>query len=115
VNWYSLQVDWEVVGFPCQDLRASIRDFADTAALVDQLDLVISVDTAIVHLAGMMGKATFVLLPAVPDFRWLLDRTDTPWYPTAHLFRQQHAGDWPSVIERVRRVVADIVTTGPTP
>lgn len=111
VKWYSLQVEWEVTGFQCYDLRKLITDFQDTAALIEQLDLVVTVDTAIAHLAGAMGKAVFVLLPAVPDFRWMLGSTTTPWYPTAHLFRQEHAGDWPGVLERVRQVLVEITTT----
>jgi len=79
-----------------------LGDFADTAAVVSMLDLVVSVDTALVHLAGAIGKPVFVLLPFSPDFRWLLDREDSPWYPTARLFRQPRIGDWESVLERVR-------------
>ncbi len=75
--------------------------FADTAAIIANLDLVISVDTSVAHLAGALAKPVWVLLPFVPDFRWLLDREDSPWYPTARLFRQQAAGDWAGVIGRV--------------
>ncbi|WP_019500120.1 tetratricopeptide repeat protein [Pseudanabaena sp. PCC 6802] len=78
-----------------------IRDFADTAALANQLDLVISVDTAIVHLVGAMGKPVWTLLPFAPDWRWFLDREDTPWYPTMRLFRQTERGDWDGVMRRV--------------
>jgi ADP-heptose:LPS heptosyltransferase len=85
------------------DLTGQITDFADTAALIANLDLVISVDTAVAHLAGAMGKAAWTLLPFVPDFRWLLDRPDTPWYPKMRLIRQTAPGDWSSVIDRVRR------------
>lgn len=79
------------------DLRHQIQDFADTAAAIAQLDLVISVDTAVAHLAGALGKPVWTLLPKVPDWRWMLDRTDTPWYPTMRLFRQATAGDWDTV------------------
>jgi tetratricopeptide (TPR) repeat protein len=76
-------------------------DFADTAAVVAQLDLVISVDTSVAHLAAALGKPTWVLLAFAPDWRWLLDREDSPWYPTVRLFRQPARGDWASVIRRV--------------
>ncbi|MES2013089.1 MAG: tetratricopeptide repeat-containing glycosyltransferase family protein [Pseudomonadota bacterium] len=78
-----------------------LNDFSDTAALVDAMDLVISVDTSVAHLAGAMGKKLWILLPFIPDFRWMLDRKDSPWYPTATLFRQQEMGDWSSVISDV--------------
>jgi Flp pilus assembly protein TadD len=81
---------------------SDLEDFADTAAVISQLDLVISVDTAVAHLAGAMAKPVWILLPFAPDFRWLLGREDSPWYPTARLFRQPRMGDWASVIARVR-------------
>jgi hypothetical protein len=80
-----------------------LRDFSDTAALVDLVDLVITVDTSLAHLAGAMGKPVWVLLPFYPDWRWLLGRTDSPWYPTARLFRQPRHGDWESVFGEVGR------------
>jgi tetratricopeptide (TPR) repeat protein len=83
-----------------------LKDFADTAALISQLDLVISVDTAVAHLAGAMAKPVWILLPFNPDFRWLLGRDDSPWYPTARLFRQSALDDWSSVIARVRDALA---------
>lgn len=78
-----------------------LRDFAETAALCDLMDLVISVDTSVAHLAGALGKPTWVLLPYVPDWRWLLDREDSPWYPSVRLFRQERAGYWDPVLEKV--------------
>jgi len=83
------------------DLAGELDDFADTAAAMVNLDLVISVDTAVAHLAGAIGKPVWILLPFSPDWRWLLDRRDSPWYPTARLFRQPHIGDWTSVIAEV--------------
>jgi ADP-heptose:LPS heptosyltransferase len=79
-----------------------LTDFADTAALISLLDLVVAVDTSVVHLAGAIGRPFWLLVPFAPDFRWLLDREDSPWYPTARLFRQPRINDWESVLERVR-------------
>lgn len=87
--------------FPMSDWSELLKDFADTAALIANLDLIISVDTAVAHLAGAMGKPVWLLLPFPPDWRWMLDRTDSPWYPTVKLFRQQKPGDWDTVIRRV--------------
>jgi len=82
-------------------LGDKLTDFADTAALMAQLDLIISSDTSVVHLAGALGKPVWILLEHTPDWRWLLDRADCPWYPSARLFRQAKAGDWDSVILEV--------------
>ncbi len=84
------------------DLRPQLRDFADTAAVLADLDLVISVDTAVAHLAGAMARPVWIMLPFAPAWRWLLGREDSPWYPTARLFRQDRPGDWSDVIARVR-------------
>lgn len=78
-----------------------VTDFSDTAALIENLDLVISADTAVAHLAGAMGKPVWTLLPYAPDWRWLLDRSDSPWYPTMKLFRQSKPMDWADVIRRI--------------
>ena len=83
------------------DLSGYLNDFADTAAALANLDLLITVDTAVAHLAGALGKPVWILLTRNPDWRWLLDRDDSPWYPTARLFRQDVAGDWPSMVNRV--------------
>jgi hypothetical protein len=83
-------------------LGQEFADFADTAAVIAMLDLVISVDTSVAHLAGAMAKAVGVLIPFSPDFRWMLDRTDSPWYPTMRLFRQSAIGDWDGPLERLR-------------
>ena len=84
------------------DAAPELESFADTAALIQQLDLVISVDTSVAHLAGALGKPVWILLPYVPDYRWLLDRDDTPWYPTARLYRQTARRDYAEVIDRMR-------------
>ena len=84
-----------------RSFAAAQTDFAQTAALVAQLDLVICVDTSMAHLAGAMGKPVWLLLPYAPDWRWMLEREDSPWYPTMRLFRQQRAGDWDGVLARV--------------
>jgi hypothetical protein len=85
---------------------SELREFADTAGLIDNVDLVISVDTSVAHLAGAMSKPLWVLLPFSPDFRWLLEREDSPWYPTARLFRQPAIGDWESVMARLEKELA---------
>jgi tetratricopeptide (TPR) repeat protein len=87
-------------------LDEELADFADTAAVIGALDLVIAVDTAVAHLAGAMGKPLWLLLPAIGDWRWLKERTDSPWYPTARLFRQPRIGDWASVITRIAQELA---------
>jgi len=84
------------------DLTPAISDMADTAALIEQLDLVICVDTAVAHLAGALARPAWVLLPFAPDWRWLREREDSPWYPTLRLFRQPKLRDWTSVVEKVR-------------
>jgi hypothetical protein len=81
------------------DLSTHLESFTDTAALIHHLDLVVSVDTAVAHLSGAMAKPLFLLLPWAPDFRWLLDRDDSPWYPTARLFRQKALGDWTAAFD----------------
>jgi Tetratricopeptide repeat/TPR repeat/Glycosyltransferase family 9 (heptosyltransferase) len=83
------------------DLSPLIGDFAETASLITQLDLVISVDTSVAHLAGALGRPVWTLLPFAPDWRWLLDRADSPWYPTMRLFRQPTPGDWVGVVQQV--------------
>ncbi|GAA4259134.1 tetratricopeptide repeat protein [Azospirillum formosense] len=83
------------------DLTAGIRDFADSAAILANLDLVVAVDTATIHLAGALGVPAWLLLPYAPDWRWLLDRSDSPWYPSLRLYRQPRPGDWDSVLRTV--------------
>jgi ADP-heptose:LPS heptosyltransferase len=86
-----------------------LRDFSDTAALMDLLDLVVAVDTSVAHLAGAMGKPVWVMLPSNPDWRWLTDRNDSPWYPSARLFRQQQPQSWASVLDRVESELASLL------
>jgi ADP-heptose:LPS heptosyltransferase len=85
------------------DFTSLLTDFSDTAALIENLDLVISVDTSTAHLAGALGKPTWILNRFDACWRWLLDRQDTPWYPTVRLYRQDAPGDWSGMLERVRR------------
>jgi hypothetical protein len=87
-------------------LGAALRDFADTAAIVSQLDLVIAADTGVAHLAAALARPVWLLLPHRPDWRWMLHRCDTPWYPAMTLYRQPRRGDWAAVIETVRRDLA---------
>lgn len=91
------------------NLAEQSEDFADTAAAVENLDMVISIDTSVAHLAGAMGKPVWVLLKTDADWRWLLDRDDNPWYPTMRLFRQRQAGDWSDVLSRVADELSELV------
>ena len=116
VEFFSLQVDADpealdyMRGRPrLHRLAEPLRDFAETAAVIAQLDLVISVDTAVAHLAGGMGQAVWVLLSHGADWRWLLKRSDSPWYPTMRLFRQPARGDWDSVTGEVARHLKALV------
>lgn len=111
ISWFSLykgSQSQDLADFPqIVDVGSFCEDFADTAWAISQLDLVITVDTSVAHLAGALGKTTWVLLPFVPDWRWLLGRSDSPWYPTARLFRQPSFGDWNSVITSVGLVLQE--------
>jgi len=80
---------------------SELKDFSDTAALCAQMDVVVCVDTSVAHLSGALGKPTFLLLPYNPDWRWLLERSDSPWYPTMQLYRQGQLGSWQSALENV--------------
>ena len=86
---------------PVMDVSDELDDFADTAALCELMDVVISVDTSVAHLSGALGRPTWVLLPFSPDWRWLLDRDDSPWYASVRLYRQPAVGDWEAVLTRV--------------
>ncbi len=111
VRFFSLQVgetarqvdDWSG---KVTDLSPALTDYAETAAAVEQLDLVISVDTSVVHVAGALARPTWVLVPWVPDWRWLRDREDNPWYPTIRLFRQAEPYHWDPVLQRVAQELA---------
>ena len=107
-HWYSLQVGSDrqdlhsaTPQLPLVDLADYLKDFADTARIVEQLDLVISVDTSVAHLAGAMGKEVWLMLKKNPDWRWHADGPETIWYPSARVFRQESFGDWRSVIKRL--------------
>jgi hypothetical protein len=90
-------------------LGEELKDFSDTAALISNLDLVVAVDTGVAHLAGALAKAVWVMLPYNPDWRWLLDRDDSPWYPTATLFRQDETRAWESVLRPIRSALRQYV------
>lgn len=90
----------------------NLKDFSDTAALIEQMDLVITIDTSVAHLAGAMGKPVWILLRHNSDWRWLLDRSDSPWYPTARLFRQREIGNWETVISQVRHALYGMINGG---
>jgi Glycosyltransferase family 9 (heptosyltransferase) len=93
------------------DWTSELHDFADTAALVANLDLIITVDTSVAHLAGAMGKRTWVLLPFSPDWRWFLNRDDSPWYPSVRLFRQQTPGSWTAPVGELRNALVGLSRT----
>jgi tetratricopeptide (TPR) repeat protein len=98
----------QMAGLPpglLDDLGPGLGDYADTAAAISELDLVITTCTSVAHLAGALGKPVWILLRRVPDWRWLLDRDDSPWYPSARLFRQRRPGDWSEVVERVAQAL----------
>jgi ADP-heptose:LPS heptosyltransferase len=120
VRLYSLQVvagRGELQASPLRDaitdLAGDLHDFADTAALVRNLDLVVTCDSAPAHLAGALGVPVWVALPFAPDWRWMLDREDSPWYPTMRLFRQRRPGDWADVFSRIETAMAQRMAGGP--
>ena len=107
VNWVSLQVGSraiDLIDTPIAviDYSGELVDFSQTSGLIVNLDLVITVDSAVAHLAGAMGKKTWILVPFSPDWRWQLEREDSPWYPQVTLFRQTAVGDWSGVLERLK-------------
>ncbi len=121
VTFVSLQADGgeeivgEELGYTIEDWSAEMdRDgaFLDTAALMMSLDLVVTVDTAIAHLAGALGRPALLLLAKNPDFRWMLGREDTPWYPSLRLLRQERAGDWSAPIAAARQALWRLASDG---
>jgi hypothetical protein len=106
MSFVSLQKG-EAAPTPLVDLTAELGDFADTAALIECLDLVITVDTAVAHLAGTIGKPTWVMLPTPNDWRWLVEGSNSPWYPSVRLFRQQSGGEWTEVVRHVTGALRD--------
>ena len=95
-------------GLDWVDLGPELNHFADTAAVMSLMDLIVTTDTSVPHLAGALGRPVWVMLQFVPDFRWLLEREDSPWYPTMRLFRQNSRGDWDSVVKRVVEALSQI-------
>jgi tetratricopeptide (TPR) repeat protein len=112
VTWISLQKEISETDQPLpsflMDISQSLGDFADTAAAIEQLDLVISMDTAVAHLAGALGKPVWLLLSTAGDWRWMVDRDDSPWYPTMRIFRQTQFGNWESVFRQLVPILKDI-------
>lgn len=99
----SIPIDMQLI-----DLTKHILNFADTAAIIEQLDLIITIDTAVAHLAGALGKSVYLMLPYAPDWRWLLERSDSPWYRTMQIFRQKQPGDWSGVISQIHGVLKQL-------
>jgi tetratricopeptide (TPR) repeat protein len=115
VSWFSLQAGSPAADISSldgvvdiTDLSPWLTDFAETAAAVCQLDMVITVDTSVAHLSGALGRPTWILLPAAADWRWLIEREDSPWYPTARLFRQKRGEDWHGVARAIAAALAPI-------
>ncbi len=118
-HWIALQKDVRagdaalLAELPVAPLGGSLTDFADTAALIDNLDLVITVDTSVAHLAGAMGKPVWILLAYYPDWRWFLEGETSPWYPSARLFRQDRSRSWENAVARLRGAVHEFARSRP--
>jgi ADP-heptose:LPS heptosyltransferase len=114
LQWFSLQMgdDRQQI---CElktdlvDLGEGIKDFGDTAAIMESMDLIISIDTAVAHLAGALGVPVWVLLKSSPDWRWQLERSDSPWYRSARVFRQQQPGAWEAVIQELKAALPPFI------
>lgn len=114
IGWVSLQVGSQAEAIRekrlnIADFSGKLTDFAETAGLIKNLDLVITVDSSVAHLAGALGKRTWILLPFAPDWRWQLEREDCPWYPSVRLFRQSQPKDWPEVLQRVKKALGNTI------
>jgi tetratricopeptide (TPR) repeat protein len=112
--WHSLQLGQRTLDlmggeYPVNDLSPRLKDYSDTAAAIMAMDLIVSVDTSVVHLAGALGKPVWMLTPYCPDWRWMLHREDSPWYSSLRLFRQSKELDWPSVIERIKHALQPLI------
>jgi tetratricopeptide (TPR) repeat protein len=114
VEWHSLQKEYRASDVDLLSTldqlhqhQEALSDFSDTAALIENMDLVVTVDTSVAHVACALGKPTWVLLPYLSDFRWLLDRSDSPWYPSATLYRQKEPGDWSPVFAKLTEDLAE--------
>ena len=117
---FDLDVDWHVLQTEIRsadesllqqttlkDWRTELTSLHETAGLLDQLDLLITVDTSVAHLSAAMGKPTWIMLPYAPDFRWLLNRADSPWYPSVQLFRQSSPGCWDDVVKKIFKTLTN--------
>ena len=121
-QWFSLQVGPAVAQLAesgmdgrVRDLSPQLSDYAETAVAISRLDLVITADTSVAHLAGTLGKPVWMLTPFAPDWRWLLGREDSPWYPSMRLFRQKVAGDWPGVMLEVAAALREMQPSSVSP
>ena len=113
---FSLQLGERVKELETFGLNSQIRDLSiyfedtrDTAAAISLMDIVISVDTSVAHISGALAHPTWVMLPFAPDWRWMLNRGDSPWYPSMRLFRQSSAGNWGTVVEKIKRELIQVV------
>jgi hypothetical protein len=116
VTFYSIQVGKGSEQLPryadrIHDLAPELTSWSRTAAALMELDLIITVDTSVAHLAGALGRSTWICLGAAPEWRWMLESADTPWYPSARLFRQERAGDWGNVFAEIAVALRELVSS----